>query len=111
MEEVEVILSTRNLEAARAEIEGQGGVIRHVLTDKMIVAALPAFTLLAGMFLFLGEATLDRTAGRFRLFPFLRNHERAANRRAEPLLGDLAVLTLAPRLARDDANIAGRIES
>jgi hypothetical protein len=96
---------------SRTARQSLGGGAHASLSRRLILAALPALTLLAGMFLFLGEATLDRTAGRFRLFPFLRNHERAANRRAEPLLGDLAVLTLAPRLARDDANIAGRIES
>jgi Tectonin domain len=41
MEEVEVILSIQDLSAARAEIEARGGSIRHVLTERMIVAALP----------------------------------------------------------------------
>ena len=31
MDEVEVILSIEDLAAARAEIEGKGGVIRHIL--------------------------------------------------------------------------------
>ena len=41
MDEVEVILSVKDLSAARAEIEAKGGVIRHILTERLIVAALP----------------------------------------------------------------------
>ncbi len=37
MAEVEVILTIRDLAAARAEVEGNGGVVRHVLTDRMIL--------------------------------------------------------------------------
>lgn len=76
-----------------------------------VVAARPAFAFFAGMFLLLGKPTLDRAARRLRLFAFFRNDERAAYRRAEPLLGDLAILALAPRFARDDANVAGGVES
>jgi len=41
MDEVEVILSIEDLAAARTEIEAKGGVIRHILTERLIVAALP----------------------------------------------------------------------
>ncbi len=40
--EVEVILTTKDLEAARVEVEARGGAVRHVLTNTMIVAALPS---------------------------------------------------------------------
>ena len=42
MDEIEVILSVKDLSAARAEIEAKGGAIRHILTERLIVAALPS---------------------------------------------------------------------
>lgn len=49
MNKVEVILSIKDLVAARAEVEKKGGALRHVLTDHMIVAALPSAVAAAGL--------------------------------------------------------------
>ena len=49
MDEVEVILTVSDLSKARAEIERKGGTIRHILTERLIVAALPPKAAAAGL--------------------------------------------------------------
>ena len=49
MDEIEVILSVKDLSKARVEIERKGGSIRHILTEQLIVAALPPKVAAAGL--------------------------------------------------------------